>query len=255
MKNRTKNRMRKMIGVFAGAALILIIAAAVLAVIWYHRQQNVRKAHDVEALTLARIRDINADTGADKLMIVAHPDDESLWGGAHLQEGGYLVVCITGGRNDERSAEFEKAVVASGNTPLMLEYPDKVNGERDDWNAVYDQIQQDVDLLVSYKNWQTIATHNPLGEYGHQHHWMTSRIVADSCIKFDCGDRLYYFGAYHSKAKLPDFEADMTPMTEEQLQFKKYLLTFYSSQESTIEKFEHMIPYEMWLKADEVTVK
>mgnify|MGYP000169896743 CR=1 FL=1 len=26
-----------------------------------------------------------------KLMVVAHPDDETLWGGAHLTEGGWLL--------------------------------------------------------------------------------------------------------------------------------------------------------------------
>ena len=33
--------------------------------------------------------------GIDRLMIVAHPDDESLWGGAHLAKDRYLVVCLT----------------------------------------------------------------------------------------------------------------------------------------------------------------
>lgn len=33
----------------------------------------------------------------NKLMIVAHPDDELIWGGAHLLEDDYLVVCITRG--------------------------------------------------------------------------------------------------------------------------------------------------------------
>ena len=30
---------------------------------------------------------------SQKLMIVAHPDDETIWGGSHLLEGNYLVVC------------------------------------------------------------------------------------------------------------------------------------------------------------------
>ena len=30
-----------------------------------------------------------------KLMIVAHPDDESLWGGCHLLEGDWHVVSVT----------------------------------------------------------------------------------------------------------------------------------------------------------------
>ena len=34
-----------------------------------------------------------------KLMVVAHPDDETLGGGAHLTEGGWFVVCLTNGDN------------------------------------------------------------------------------------------------------------------------------------------------------------
>lgn len=30
-----------------------------------------------------------------KLMVVAHPDGETLWGGAHLLDGKYFVVCLT----------------------------------------------------------------------------------------------------------------------------------------------------------------
>ena len=31
----------------------------------------------------------------ESLMIVAHPDDETIWGGSHLLKGHYLVVCLT----------------------------------------------------------------------------------------------------------------------------------------------------------------
>ena len=41
-------------------------------------------------------------------MIVAHPDDEMLWGGAHLLNGNYLVVCITCGRSKTRDKEFKE---------------------------------------------------------------------------------------------------------------------------------------------------
>ena len=42
-----------------------------------------------------------------KLMVVAHPDVETLWGGAHLTEGGWFVVCLTNGYNEVRKNEFE----------------------------------------------------------------------------------------------------------------------------------------------------
>ena len=33
-------------------------------------------------------------TNVNKLMIVSHPGDESVWGGVHLLTDNYLVVCI-----------------------------------------------------------------------------------------------------------------------------------------------------------------
>lgn len=41
------------------------------------------------------------------MMITAHPDDETLWGGGHLLEGEYLVVCMTHGWNEKRRTAFE----------------------------------------------------------------------------------------------------------------------------------------------------
>ena len=42
--------------------------------------------------------------GYDKVMFVAHPDDDLLWGGRHLIEEKYLVVCMTRGNDPVRSA-------------------------------------------------------------------------------------------------------------------------------------------------------
>ena len=38
----------------------------------------------------------------DNLMIVAHPDDETLWGFNKLEKKKFLVVCVTCGRNKIR---------------------------------------------------------------------------------------------------------------------------------------------------------
>ena len=55
-----------------------------------------------------------------KLMVVAHPDDETLWGGAHLTEGGWFVVCLTNGYNEVRKNEFYEVMKESGNIGLIL---------------------------------------------------------------------------------------------------------------------------------------
>ena len=43
----------------------------------------------------------------NKVMIVAHPDDELIFGGAELiQNKGYKVICITNQDNIQRKKEF-----------------------------------------------------------------------------------------------------------------------------------------------------
>ena len=90
--------------------------------------------------------------GIDKLMIVAHPDDESFWGGAHLLEDDYLVVCITCGPAKRRVEEFKKAMAITKDEYIMLGYPDVTKGKRDDWSKVHKKIKADLDKIINYKN-------------------------------------------------------------------------------------------------------
>jgi hypothetical protein len=64
---------------------------------------------------------------ATKLMIVAHPDDESLFGGEALTSSrGWLVVCVTNASNPTRRAEFVKAMSLAGADYLVLDHPDNI---------------------------------------------------------------------------------------------------------------------------------
>ena len=48
-------------------------------------------------------------------MIVAHPDDESLFGGEALtSSGGWTVICVTNGTNEQRRREFIEAMNSIG---------------------------------------------------------------------------------------------------------------------------------------------
>ena len=65
----------------------------------------------------------------NKLMIVAHPDDELIWGGVHLLEDDYLVVCITRGYDKTRKKVFEYVIEATGDKGIILSYHDKIAGQ------------------------------------------------------------------------------------------------------------------------------
>ena len=252
MGEKTHSKKKKILT----ALLILVLAAAVgvgafFLIRHFIYEAEKKKAYDVEVLSDQQIRQVADNTKAKKLMIVAHPDDDTIWGGAHLMSGDYFVVCITNGRNDTRKPEFEKMLEKSGNSGYILEYPDKVAGERDDWSNVWDKITDDINRLMTCKDWELIVTHNKDGEYGHQHHKYSHKIVTEIYDKQSLKMPLYNFGAYYSKAKLPDHESEMTKISDKELEFKEDLVKVYESQDSTVKKLWHMGPYEMWTQYEQ----
>ncbi|MDO5560737.1 MAG: PIG-L family deacetylase [Oscillospiraceae bacterium] len=181
------------------------------------------------------------------LMITAHPDDESLWGGAHLAADDYLVVCLTHASDKVRSSEFKNAMQTSDDQYIILDYPDKVYGRRDNWKRVRDKMTADIDKIINLKQWDLVVTHNPEGEYGHQHHKMTSNMVTEVYNKTSRQYPLYYFGTYY-RASQKDKIDKLIPERQEQTEIKEKMLEHYTSQSRVVEKFGHMLNYEQWNK-------
>ena len=190
-----------------------------------------------------QLKDLNLSK-VNKLMIVAHPDDETIWGGNHLLKSNYLVVCITCGNNKIRAKEINKALEYSNDKLVILNYPDKVLGKRSNWKDNYEDIKKDIKKILEYKSWDFVVTHNPDGEYGHIHHKMTSKIVSSIYHK----DNLYYFGKYYKKEDINKIDKE-NKLSNKELKDKKKMLDVYKSQGFIDKKFGHMYPYENWTKA------
>ncbi len=185
-----------------------------------------------------------------KLMVVAHPDDETLWGGAHLTEGGWFVVCLTNGYNEVRKNEFYEVIKEFGCEGMILSYPDLLaNGQRSTWTTERTSIAKDVNTILKYKHWGMVVTHNPNGEYGHIHHKMTSKLVTEEFYKTYWGTNLYYFGNWYSKRKLPDMEDSLRKVPEAALEKKLEALKLYKSQKGAVDSNIHMAEYENWVRA------
>lgn len=155
--------------------------------IWYFSGDTAQRIKNIQMLPEHALDDY------DSLMVVAHPDDETIWGGEHLLKGKYVVVCITNGNNRTRRKEFAAVMKQTNSIGLMLSFPDKTHGKRNNWESCREEIQQSIDTIVAQKDWATIATHNSKGEYGHIHHQMTSAITTAAAEKADLTDHLYYF--------------------------------------------------------------
>lgn len=244
MENSVKSH-KKLRIVFKIMIVIVLLAVLTAGGLWVHRVFKSYYAEDIfKSLDLSQV---------DKLMIVAHPDDETIWGGGHLSEGRYLVVCITDGYNETRKGEFETAVKHLNNTniPVILDFPDKMLGKRDSWFGIKGRIGDAVEKCIKLKDWELIVTHNKEGEYGHIHHKMTSSIVKDKYKDLEIANPLYFFGTYYSKKKLPKYEDSLTSMSDEWYSVKVEALKDYTSQKKVVDGLFHMSKYEMWTEYTE----
>ena len=180
----------------------------------------------------------------ESLMIVAHPDDETIWGGSHLINGNYTVLCITNGNNKKRKKEFMKVMEKTHSKGIILSFPDKTKGKRDNWKSCKKDIQREIKKEIDSKDWGKIVTHNPDGEYGHIHHQMTSYIVRkDSRVDMN---QLVYFGKYYRKKNMPK---NLNSISSSDLKKKMKLTGMYSSQSKVMDHLGHMLPHENWVKA------
>ncbi len=195
---------------------------------------------------LLRFHDWN---NVDNLMIVAHPDDETLWGSEELINNRYLVVCITCGTNKKREKEIEQALKISKDRLIVLDKPDKVKGKRSDWKHYKKQIELEINYIMKKKNWNNIVTHNPEGEYGHIHHKMTNKIVTKVYNKNNNGN-LKYFGKYYSKKRI-DKNKGAREIPEEVYDKKMEMVDVYKSQSFIKNRFNQMYKYENLINASD----
>lgn len=181
-----------------------------------------------------------------RIMIVAHPDDESIFGGLHLLKHKYFIVVVTNGNNPIRKAEFQHMLKVTRNDGVILSYPDKTNGKRDNWKTSYSNIYQTLESYLTKVHYDKIVTHNKTGEYGHIHHKMVHRLVTDICEHHQLTHNLYYFGKYYRPNQISKAKHRMSNANYE----AKYQMieNVYPSQKTVVKHLMHILPYEHFEK-------
>ena len=129
----------------------------------------------------------------DKVVFVAHPDDELIFLGNELiTKDKWLVVCMTNGDSRTRSKEFVGLMKELNIQYKILAFKDGLNECWDIAKAKYIISK----IVLSKDNWKMIVTHNKYGEYGHFQHKQLNQLVNEVCknknIKVFCKkDRLF----------------------------------------------------------------
>lgn len=138
------------------------------------------------------------------VIIVAHPDDETLWaGGTILNHPSWkcFIVCLCRGSDPDRAPKFQKALKILSSEGIMGDLDDGPDQNPLDEKMVEEAI---LDLIPS-RHFDLIITHNPKGEYTkHLRHeeiskaviklWQVGKISADELWTFayEDGNKKYY---------------------------------------------------------------
>lgn len=126
--------------------------------------------------------------GVRKLVIVAHPDDETFWAGATLQSGDWTSVCLTHRSTKWRRKAYRNALNVLGCKGVIFDLPDRRWDElsKTEIGALY----QTIDRLLAQTSLTDVMTHSPNGETGHLFHKLISRVVTERIPE---GVELWYF--------------------------------------------------------------
>lgn len=121
------------------------------------------------------------------LMVVAHPDDETIFGGQELFDGEeWHVICLTNAHKVQRANGFHAAMDFAAAGREIWNYPDQPGLSRDPlnarkfWQPFFGEMKARLQAAMETNRYARIVTHNAEGEYGHEHHKMTHGLVRDA---------------------------------------------------------------------------
>ena len=175
----------------------------------------------------------------NRIVFVAHPDDESIWCDKKLDNKTHVVVVfglsILGKEISKlRKIEFKNAMKIAECSYEIWNYPEKSNKFQSESEVEHNIMK----VLDNYKNIESIYTHNEFGEYGHMDHIRLHNIMKNMVKKYyknRQSPKIYKFHPslnYNSKDQFENI-----PFAEESEKRRK-LLDCYKSQ--TMQKYRNI---------------
>lgn len=159
-------------------------------------------------------------------VIVAHPDDETLWAGGMIlmnPECKWTIISLCRGNDTDRAPKFLKALKLYGANGAMGNLDDSPEQKP----LSKKEIEKLIILLLPKINYDLIITHSPAGEYTrHKRHEETGKAVSFLWEQKKIKSRQLWFFAYEddSKSFYPQAikNADRVIELPENIWLKKY---------------------------------
>jgi hypothetical protein len=155
--------------------------------------------------------------GKKNLMVVAHPDDETIFGFAQLAltPTKWTVVCVTNGDHPVRRQEFIEVSRVLGVESRIWRFKDErwAAFPEDDTQQIASEIQE----ICRHENIDNVLTHGVVGEYGHSQHRALHQIVRQAATVG--GGGIYTFAK------------DELPLPHDVLEWKLNSLKIYKTQD------------------------
>ena len=112
------------------------------------------------------------------LVVVAHPDDETIWCGGLLlrnkEKWNVTILSLCRKDDPDRAPKFFKVCKEYNASGVMSDLEDE-NPEKD--LPSLDEIVKRVNTLIKDKHFDLILTHGKTGEYGHKRHIETHKAI------------------------------------------------------------------------------
>jgi LmbE family N-acetylglucosaminyl deacetylase len=147
---------------------------------------------------------VNKKNSKAVAVIVAHPDDETLWAGGTIlshPSWQWFIVCLCRGSDNNRAPKFLKTLHILGSEGIMGDLDDSPEQKPLDEN----ELEHAILKLLPSIHFDLIISHNPNGEYTrHIRHeetgkaviklWLSGKISANELWTFayEDGDKEYY---------------------------------------------------------------
>jgi LmbE family N-acetylglucosaminyl deacetylase len=167
------------------------------------------------------------------LMLVAHPDDEILFGYHDIYHNNVDVICFTGKNDTIRSVEFKNCMtVVNIQNNHMLDFPDSSSNQWKEFTNL--QIIDNYIKPLLNESYDMIVSHDSKGDYGNLQHIRVNSIVTSlaNILKIP-------FMTFYSRFNINDYK------NNDFIESRNKLLDIYTSQQEAIRAFRYYFNHKL----------